>query len=193
MAENDVKIYQSKAQRLGVRVNLTDDFDNVNRQRANGNLEKAKQLGENLSRLTPSMDGEGLQVNLQDILPKKYLSQDILYQIKVLLVFEAEALLELSIPVPVLATTAINSLHDALRESAPGFHKNISDGAAFTFYFLAMKKSGDISQNIGEAFAMLCNVKNKEGFVEAGRSVWNLAANIIQGEIRKADFVFVEA
>ena len=193
MAENDVKIYQSKAQRLGVRVNLTDDFDNVNRQRANGNLEKAKQLGENLSRLTPSMDGEGLQVNLQDILPKKYLSQDILYQIKVLLVFEAEALLELSIPVPVLATTAINSLHDALRESAPGFHKNISDGAAFTFYFLAMKKSGDISQNIGEAFAMLCNVKNKEGFVEAGRSVWNLAANIIQGEIRKADFVFAEA
>lgn len=193
MAENDVKIYQSKAQRLGVRVNLTDDFDNVNRQRANGNLEKAKQLGENLSHLTPSMDGEGLQVNLQDILPKKFLSQDILYQIKVLLVFEAEALLELSIPVPVLATTAINSLHDALRESAPGFHKNISDGAAFTFYFLAMKKNGDISQNIGEAFAMLCNVKNKEGFVEAGRSVWNLAANIIQGEIRKADFVFVEA
>ncbi len=192
MAENDVKIYQSKAQRLGVRVNLTDDFDNVNRQRANGNLEKARQLGKRLSQLTPSLDGEGLQVNLQDILPKKYLSQDILYQIKVLLVFEAEALLELEIPVPVLATTAINSLHDELRKSAPGFHKNISDGAAFTFYFLAMKKSGDVSQNIGEAFAMLCSVKNKEGYVEAGRSVWNFAANIIQNEIRKADFDFGE-
>lgn len=190
MAENDVKIYQSKAQRLGVRVNLNDDFDNVNRQRANGNLEKARQLGKRLSQLTPSLDGEGLQVNLQDMLPKKYLSQDILYQIKVLLVFEAEALLELEIPVPVLATTAINSLHDALRKSAPGFHKNISDGAAFTFYFLAMKKSGDVSQNIGEAFAMLCNVKNKEGYVEAGRSVWNLAANVIQNEIRKAEFDF---
>ena len=192
MAENDVKIYQSKAQRLGVRVNLNDDFDNVNRQRANGNLEKARQLGKRLSQLTPSLDGEGLQVNLQDILPKKYLSQDILYQIKVLLVFEAEALLELEIPVPVLATTAINSLHDALRKSAPGFHKNISDGAAFTFYFLAMKKSGELSQNIGEAFAMLCSVKNKEGYVEAGRSVWNLAANIIQEEIRKAGFEFGE-
>lgn len=192
MAENDVKIYQSKAQRLGVRVNLNDDFDNVNRQRANGNLEKARQLGKRLSQLTPSLDGEGLQVNLQDMLPKKYLSQDILYQIKVLLVFEAEALLELEIPVPVLATTAINSLHDALRKSAPGFHKNISDGAAFTFYFLAMKKSGEVSQNIGEAFAMLCNVKNKEGYVEAGRSVWNLAANVIQNEIRKAEFDFGE-
>ena len=192
MAENDVKIYQSKAQRLGVRVNLNDDFDNVNRQRANGNLEKAKRLGERLSRLTPSLDGEGLQVNLQDMLPKKYLSQDILYQIKVLLVFEAEALLELEIPVPVLATTAINSLHDSLRKSAPGFHKNISDGAAFTFYFLAMKKGGETSQNIGEAFAMLCNVKNKEGYVEAGRCVWNLAANIIETEIRKAEFELSE-
>ena len=188
MADNDVKIYQSKAQRLGVRVNLNDDFDNVNRQRANGNLEKARQLGKRLSQLTPSLDGEGLQVNLQDVLPKKYLSQDILYQIKVLLVFEAEALLELEIPVPVLATTAINSLHDSLRKSAPAFHKNISDGAAFTFYFLAMKKSGDVSQNIGEAFAMLCNVKNKEGFIEAGRSVWNFAAAIIEKEIRSAEF-----
>ena len=92
-------------------------------------------------------------------------------------------------PVPVLAATAVNALHDALRESAPGFHKNISDGAAFTFYYLAMKKGGNLSKNIGEAFAMLCSVKNKEGYVEAGTTVWNLAANIIQKEIDAVDFV----
>ena len=188
MAENDVKIYQSKAQRLGVRVNLNDDFETINQQRANGNLEKARELGRRLATLTPSFDSDGLRVNLKDVLPKKYLSQDILYQIKVMLVFEAEALLQMELPLPVLATTAINALHDALLENAPGFHKNISDGAAFTFYYLALKKSGDPSENIGEAFAMLCSVKNKEGFVEAGRSVWNLAANIIQREIRSVEF-----
>ena len=36
---------------------------------------------------------------------------------------------------------------------------------------------------------MLCSVKNKEGFIEAGKTVWNLAADIIETEIKKADFV----
>lgn len=188
MADNDVKIYQSKAQRLGVQVNLNGDFETMHLHRANGNLEKAKQLGRRLATLTPSFDSDGLLVNLQDVLPKKYLSQDILYQIKVLLVFEAEAFLQISVPVPVLAATAVNALHDALRETAPGFHKNISDGAAFTFYYLAMKKGGNLSKNIGEAFAMLCSVKNKEGYVTAGTTVWNVAADIIQREIDAVSF-----
>lgn len=188
MAENDVKIYLGKAERLGVQVNLSTDFESINLHRTNGNIEKASQLGKRLATLTPSFDSDGLIVNLKDILPQKYLSQDILYQIKVLLVFTAEALLQIDIPVQVLATTAINSLHDSLIENSPGFHKNISDGAAFTFYYLAMKKDGNLSQNIGEAFAMLCNVKNKEGFVEAGKTVWSLATTIIEKEIENTSF-----
>ena len=188
MPDNDVKIYKSKEERLGVQVNLSGDFETMHLHRANGNLEKAKQLGQRLATLTPSLDGDGLRVNLQDVLPKKYLSQDILYQIKVLLVFEAEAFLQLDVSVPVLAATAVNAMHDALRESSPGFHKNISDGAAFTFYYLAMKKGGNISQNIGEAFAMLCSVKNKTGYIEAGTTVWNIAANLIEKEIAATQF-----
>jgi len=189
MPENDVKIYMSKAQRLGVQVNLSSDFETINQNRANGNLQKAHALGKRLATLTPSFDSDGLRVNLKDVLPQKYLSQDILYQIKVLLVFEAEAFLQLEIPQNALSTTAINALHDALRENAPAFHKNISDGAAFSFYYLAVKKGGDVSQRIGEAFAMLCSVKNKEGFIEAGKTVWNLAADIIENEIKKASFI----
>lgn len=192
MPDNDMKIYQSKSERLGVQVNLSGDFERMHVHRANGNLEKAKQLGRRLATLTPSLDGDGLRVNLQDVLPKKYLSQDILYQIKVMLVFEAEAFLQLDVPVPVLATTAVNAMHDTLREYSPGFHKNISDGAAFTFYYLAMKKGGDVSRNIGEAFAMLCSVKNKDGYIEAGTTVWNLAANIIEREIAATDFAAEE-
>ena len=188
MEESDVKIYVSKAERLGSQVNLSTDFESVNLHRSNGNIEKAKQLGKRLATLTPSFDSDGLIVNFKDILPQKYLSQDILYQIKVLLVFAAEALLQIEIPVQVLATTSLNALHDSLRENSPGFHKNISDGAAFTFYYLAMKKDGNISQNIGEAFAMLCSVKNKEGFVEAGKTVWKLATTVIEREIESTNF-----
>ena len=44
-----------------------------------------------------------------------------------------------------------------------------------------------ISENIGEAFAMLCAVKNKESFVLAGKTVWNIAVDIIEKEIEKAE------
>lgn len=188
MQENDVKIYKSKAEQIGANVNLSSDLNAINLHRSNGNLDKAKMLGKRLATITPSLDGDGIIVNFKDVLPRKYLSQDILYQIKVLLVFAAEAFLQLDVPVEILSTTAINALHDSLRKDSPGFHKNISDGTAFTFYYLAMKKGGDISENIGEAFAMLCNVKNKDGYIEAGKTVWNIADDVIKKEIESVNF-----
>ena len=79
-------------------------------------------------------------------------------------------------------------MYESIQKNSPGFYKNISNGAAFTFYYLAIQKGGDVSDNIGEAFAMLCSVKNKEGFVAAGKTVWNLAVDIITKEIEKAQF-----
>ena len=87
-----------------------------------------------------------------------------------------------------VSTTAIASMYEVIQKNSPGFYSNISNGAAFTFYYLAIQKGGDLSAHIGEAFAMLCSVKNKEGFVEAGKTVWNLAVDIISKEIEKADF-----
>ena len=87
-----------------------------------------------------------------------------------------------------VSTTAISSMYERIRVLSPGFYDNISNGAAFTFYYLAIQKGGDLSSHIGEAFAMLCSVKNKDGFVEAGKTVWNLAVDIISKEIEKADF-----
>ena len=113
--------------------------------------------------------------------------QDILYQIRVLLVFACETLLQIELPTELLSTTAIASMYHAMEEDMPGFYSNISNGAAFTFYYLAIQKGGDISENIGEAFAMLCAVKNKESYVLAGKTIWNIAVDIIEKEIEKAD------
>lgn len=188
MADNDIKIYTKGADVQG-GVSLSTAFEAINFHRANGNLQKARELGGRLATLTPESGAEGLAVDFKNVLPQRYLSQDIMYQIKVLLVFAAEALLQMEIPVPQLATTAINALYDELRTGAPGFFKNISDGAAFTFYYLAMKKGGSITKNIGEAFAMLCDVtKNNGGFICAGETVWKTAVDIVEKEIKNADF-----
>ena len=188
MADNDIKIY-TKGTDLSSTANLSTVFEAINLHRANGNLEKAKLLGQKLATITPESEKSGLSIDFTNILPQRYLSQDIMYQIKVLLIFAAESLLQVEIPVPQLATTAINALYDSLRETSPGFFKNISDGAAFTFYYLAMKKGGNITENIGKAFSMLCSVsKNNDGCIAAGETVWNIAVDLIEKEIKNAGF-----
>lgn len=186
MSESDVKIYVSKKE-LNKAADLSNTFNNVIAHRSNGNIDKAKALGGILGTITPTGD-EGLVVGIKEHLAPKYFAQDILYQIKVLLVFACETLLQLECPAEVVSTTAIASMYEVIQKNSAGFYDNISNGAAFTFYYLAIQKGGNIDDHIGEAFAMLCSVKNKEGFVAAGKTVWNLAVDIITKEIEKADF-----
>ena len=188
MSENDVKIYVSKKEMNKSASEFSGNFDAVMRHRANGNIDKARKLGAALATMAPTSGGDdGIFVNLKDHLSQKFFVQDILYQIRVLLVFACETILQIELPSELLSTTAISSMYHAIEEGTPGFYSNIANGAAFTFYYLAVQKGGDISENIGEAFAMLCSVKNKESFVLAGKTVWNIAVDIIEKEIEKAD------
>ena len=187
MSENDVRIYVSKKEMNKNAGEFAGSFDAVMRQRANGNMDKARVLGASLATIAPTGEGDGIFVNLRDHLSPKFFVQDILYQIRVLLVFACETLLQIELPTELLSTTAIASMYSAMEKEAPGFYSNIANGAAFTFYYLAVQKGGDISENIGEAFAMLCSVKNKDSFVLAGKTVWNIAVDIIEKEIEKAD------
>ena len=189
MSENDVKIYHSKSELNRNGNDLAVAFNAVIAQRTNGNIDKARKLGETLATITPTGSGDGIIVDIKDHLAPRYFAPDILYQIKVLLVFACETLLQIEIPVSVVSTTAISSMYENIKLNSQGFYDNISNGAAFTFYYLAIQKDGELSDNIGEAFAMLCSVKNKEGFVKAGKTVWNLAVDIIEKEIEKTNFI----
>lgn len=186
MSENDVRIYVSKKEMNKSAAEFAGNFDAVMRQRANGNIDKARRLGEVLATIAPTDDGDGIFVNLRDHLSPKFFVQDILYQIRVLLVFACETLLQMELPTELLSTTAITSMYNAMEKDMPGFYSNIANGAAFTFYYLALQKGGDISENMGDAFAMLCSVKNKDSYVLAGKTVWNIAVDIIEKEIEKA-------
>ena len=186
MSENDVKIYVSKKEMNKSASEFSGNFDAVMRHRANGNIDKARRLGAALATMAPTSDGDGIFVNLRDHLSPKFFVQDILYQIRVLLVFACETLLQMELPTELLSTTAIASMYNAMEKDMPGFYSNIANGAAFTFYYLALQKGGDISENMGDAFAMLCSVKNKDSYVLAGKTVWNIAVDIIEKEIEKA-------
>lgn len=186
MSENDVKIYISKKE-LNKNCEIVAAVNDVRIHRANGNIEKARRLGEALATINPT-DEVDINTNLKEHLAPKFFAQDILYQIKVLLVFACETLIQLELPVSILSTAAVTAMYEKMEKQTPGFYKNISNGAAFTFYYLALQKGGDLAKNIGEAFAMLCSVKNKESFVAAGETVWKIAVDHVEREIEKVKF-----
>lgn len=187
MSENDVKIYLSEKE-LNKSCEIAAAVNDVRLHRANGNIEKARRLGEALATIAPTEHGDNITVDLRNHLAPKFFTQDILYQIKVLLVFACETLIQFEIPVSLLSTAAVAAMYEKMERLSPGFYKNISNGAAYSFYYLALQKGGDLGENIGEAFAMLCSVKNKESFVAAGKTVWNIAVDLIEKEIEKVSF-----
>lgn len=187
MSENDVKIYVSKKE-LNKNCEIAAAVNDVRMHRANGNIEKARRLGEALATITPTDEEGAITVNLREHLAPKFFAQDILYQIKVLLVFACESLLQIEVPVSLLSTAAVAAMFEKLEKKSPGLYDNIANGTSFTFYYLALQKGGNIGENIGEAFAMLCSVKNKESFVKAGNTVWNIAVDLIEKEIEKVNF-----
>ena len=180
MLEDDVKIYGNDSDKQNSDLNRV--LENMREHRQNGNIDKAKTLGRNLV---------NIEIDFEKEIAPKFLKPDIIYQMKVMLVFAAEANLQMLVYEPLLSTTAINAMYDEIQNKENGFYKNISDGIAFSFYYAGIKDCGDISGSMGKTFAMLCSAESNEDFIEAGTLIYNKAVQIIEDEIRKAKFKLI--
>ena len=180
MLEDDVKIYGNDSDRQNSDLNRV--IENMREHRQNGNIDKAKSLGKNLV---------DLEIDFEKEIAPRFMKPDIIYQMKVMLVFAAEANLQMLVYEPLLSTTAINAMYDEIQSREYGFYKNISDGIAFSFYYASVRDSGDIPRSMGKTFAMLCSAEGNEDFIEAGTLIYNKAVQIIEDEIGKAEFKLV--
>lgn len=178
--QEDVKIYTSEEKDDSSDLSVV--LEMMKEHRANGNIDKAKALGKRLA---------NIEIKFEDLVSPKFLKSDIMYQIKVLFVFAAEANLQMLVSSPLLATTAINAMYDEIQTKSSGFYENISDGVAFTFYYASVKDGGDIAKNVGESFAMLCSVEDNESFIETGKMLYETATKVIAQEVEDSDFSLI--
>ena len=175
--DRDIKIYVKKTDgETGEFQTLTED---IRRHISNGNRDKAVSLGEKMAAIKPEDKVFGFdQYNL---------SAAQLYQIRVLLTFIAEYSIQKNISVPFIADTTGSAMYDYLKNNESGYYDNISDGGAFTFYLLALKKSGDTALNIGTEFSKRCGI-NKPEMVNFGIDIFNRALAFFDGMIDAAAF-----
>lgn len=186
--DSDMKIFDVKEKREtsdGAEIQAL--AEEMKRQRLNGNSERAKQLGIRLAGLAPDSAQED-SLDLFRLLGDPPPEAGILRQIRILLIFTAESCLHHDTPTPLLATTAVNALYDRLIEEDPGFYDTISNGAAFSFYYLALRHSGKTDENIGMTFAMLCEKEQDAALIQLGARIYQYVTRKIREIIGSVQF-----
>lgn len=178
MAEDkDIKIYIGKSNREA------NDFlqisEEIEQNRQNGNIEKAQLLGQSLAQVKP--DDSELKLDCSNMAATE------LYRIRVLLTFTAEYIIRQSINSEIVADAVSTAMYSYLKTAEPGYYDNISDGSAFTFYLLALKKEGDVAHNIGEQFAERCGTSHKE-YIDRGAKIFRTASALFTEMINKVEF-----
>ncbi|MEI6579525.1 MAG: hypothetical protein WCN92_08710 [Eubacteriales bacterium] len=177
--DSDVKIFGNKAGTTDAG-DLAEVSSQLDRHRSNGNIAKAKALGERLAVLEPESSSG---IDLYDLFGEADVPPAEVYQIRVLLVFVAQTTISKRLVTPLLSSCAVNAMYNKLMETSTDFYTDISDGAAFTFYSLSLRRDKDIPKSIGEYFAMLCGRENNKVYEDMGADVYTHAVELIEGII----------
>lgn len=181
--DQDMKIASTEPSRdiksLNSLPNISEEY---NRERENGNIQRAKDLGQRVAELLNDSsnafphDEEGINPELK-------------CQKETLLAFSAVAGLELACPSSVTSYAAQNSFYSTLEKTEPEIYKNTLTSGAFSFYYLAFRRSDDIERRIGQTFAMLCSHDGDPVYQELGEALYCWFAAIVEDEAKKIAFL----
>lgn len=186
MEDSDIKIFgQEQAESRDDELRFIALME---KQRSNGNIDEAVRLGEYLADIF--LNEKDLLERLSSVLGKTDFPKDMLYQMKILMFFSAEYTLNRILPNAVLKSTAVNALYGSIKNGNLDFYTEFSDGAEYSFYYLAMRKeSQSIITEIGKAFAMLCGKEDNSDFIELGKRLFNLIADEVENIFAIFNFV----
>ncbi|HCJ93205.1 MAG TPA: hypothetical protein DHV92_07805 [Ruminococcaceae bacterium] len=191
--DKDIKVFHpsnEKKEQAEESTDLSQDIlhavQELDAQRSNGNLRRARKLGRSLAQFTPENAAKlgGIDIKAKGGVDPQELPSNVLYQARVLMLFTAQLTLHRLLP-PVISNEAVNAMYDDLSE---GFYDNVMEGASFSIYYLAVRKAFNISANIGKGFAMLCGDEDSDEYAKIGMLVYNLSDEYVTRRVNEAGF-----
>lgn len=186
--DSDIKIF-GKSQ-VDDKTEAALLLEQVNRQRANGNTEKARKLGVYLAEIY--LNDDEINEHIASAVGRVPKTKETMDQIRILIVFSAQWCLSHRLPAALLSNTAVNSFYDKISETEDVYN-DLSDGPEFSFYSLAVRECETSAQAIGETFKRLCDRDDDESndgdFVELGKRIYNKTVEEIVNIIDKFNFV----
>lgn len=168
--DNDMKIFgHSALSELGPfdSETVSSIMQQVEREKRNGNLGKARRMGARLAEDIAAIDHATPPANGAAENPA------LLTQRRILLVFAAEVGLDAFLPNNLTAQEAQNILYNNLHLAAPAFYDELQDSGAFSFYYLCVRDGRQVERCIGETFARLCGMADSESYIRMGIDAYN--------------------
>lgn len=139
--DKDIKVFHpsnEKKEQAEESTDLSQDIlhavQELDAQRSNGNLRRARKLGRSLAQFTPENAAKlgGIDIKAKGGVDPQELPSNVLYQARVLMLFTAQLTLHRLLP-PVISNEAVNAMYDDLSE---GFYDNVMEGR-FVFDILS--------------------------------------------------------
>lgn len=179
--DDDIKIASFSESTRSGRENAADAMAALFlRHRSNGNLEKAQKLGEVLAKL---LAGEGSHIELMGSLGGvNRIHKELLCS------FAVSVAIEQYLPDAVLSQMAEDTFFEEIKRLSPSLHRFINDSGAFSFYYLAYRRGGDVEHSIGKTFATLCDLDEDAVCAELGEAIYCRCISLVAQEVRKQRF-----
>ncbi len=114
---------------------------------------------------------------------------DMLIQRRLLLSFTATIGFEQFITDDTLSGIAQKSFLDTIKSLEPEIFKTSEDTGAFSFYYLAFRRGGEIERRIGQTFAMLCSHDGDPIFQELGEALYCWFLSQVKSQAIKFEFI----
>lgn len=74
---------------------------------------------------------------------------------------------------------------DTVKKEAPELYDYSNDNGAFSFYFLAFRRGGEIERRIGQTFAMLCSHDGDPIYQELGEALYCWFYSVVEQTVKK--------
>ncbi len=159
--DNDIKIAGNRPS-VDVKRNRESANDDLKIDKAL--TEKAKVFGKNIAEIFIKDAKESESAGQNNL--------DMLIQRRLLLSFSATIGFEQFITDDTLSGISQKSFLDTIKSLEPEIYKTSEDTGAFSFYYLAFRRGGEIERRIGQTFAMLCSHDGDPIFQELGEALY---------------------
>lgn len=110
---------------------------------------------------------------------------DMIIQRRLLLSFTATVGFEKFATDDFLCGVAQKSFLDTIRKETPHLFETSQDTGAFSFYYLAFRRGGDVVRRIGQTFAMLCSHDGDPVYQELGEALYCWFLSVVKKAIQK--------
>lgn len=154
-------------------------LDLIQREKDNGNIEKAHQLAERLAAEAGSNEEEYL---VDERLPEE------IYHRRMLMIFSIISSIEVFCPNGFIAGISKNRFYEIITEM-PGVTYDAKDGnTIFSFYYLCLRDAEAPDRCIGLTFAKLCGHENNKIYCELGENLYRFFARLVSDCVTELQF-----